>query len=89
MHKEYGCVDESPPLMSLNNDPNGDQILRLRQGDVYKEYAVNIQDENAEEYLRSLNIAYSRPVTQGCLTKVGEFHVNYTIATPWTSRLDH
>jgi hypothetical protein len=84
-HEKYGCVDESPPLLRLKNDPNGDQILRLSQGDVYKEDAVDIQDENAEEYLRSLKIAYSRPLPQGCLTKIGEFHVNYTVATPWTS----
>ena len=85
MHEKYGCVDQNPPLLRLNNDPNGDQILRLKQGDVYKEYAVEIQDENAEEYLRSLKIAYSQPLPHGCLTKIGEFHVNYTVATPWTS----
>lgn len=71
--------------MRLKNDPNGDQILRLKQGDVYKEHAVDIQDENAEEYMRSLKIAYSQPLPHGCLTKIGEFHVNYTVATPWTS----
>jgi hypothetical protein len=85
MHEVYGCVDESPPLLRLKNDPDQDQILRLKQGDDYKEYAVDIQDENAEEYLRSLKIAYSQPLPQGCLTKIGEFHVNYTVATPWTS----
>ena len=85
MHKKYGCVDESPPTMKLRNDPNGDQTLRLKQGDIYTEEAVDIQDENAEEYMRSLKIAYSIPMPYGCLTKVGEFHVNYTIATPWTS----
>lgn len=83
IHEKYGCVDQNPPLLRLNNDPNGDQILRLKQGDVYKEYAVEIQDENAEEYLRSLKIAYSQPLPHGCLTKIGEFHVNYTVAMPW------
>ena len=85
MHEKYGCVDESPPLMKLRNDPNGDHILRLKQGDIYTEDAVDIQDANAEEYMRSLKIAYSIPMPYGCLTRVGEFHVNYTIATPWTS----
>lgn len=85
LHEKYGCVDESPPVLRLKNDPNGDQILRLKQGDVYKEHAVEIQDENAEEYLRSLKIAYSQPLPSGCLTKIGEFHVNYTVATPWTA----
>lgn len=85
MHETYGCVDESPPFMKLKHDPYGDQTLRLKQGDVYKEYFVDIQDENAEEYLRSLKIAYSRPMPYGCLTEIGEFHVNYTVATPWTS----
>ena len=85
MHETYGCVGESPPLMKLKHDPHGDQTLRLKQGDVYKEYFVDIQDENAEEYLRSLKIAYSIPMPYGCLVDIGEFHVNYTVATPWTS----
>ena len=84
-HEKYGCVDESPPLLRLKHDINGDHTLRLKQGDVYQEYAVDIQDENAEEYLRSLKITYSQPLPQGCLTRMGEFHVNYTVATPWTS----
>lgn len=84
-HEKFGCVDEQPPLLRLKSDPNGDQTLRLKQGDTYKEYAVEIQDENAEEYLRSLKIAYSQPLPSGCLTQIGEFHVNYTVATPWTS----
>lgn len=71
--------------MRLKHDLNDDHVLRLKQGDVYKEYAVDIQDENAEEYLRSLKIAYSQPIPYGCLTQIGEFHVNYTVATPWTS----
>jgi EGF domain len=84
-HDTYGCVDEEPPVIQLKHDPNNDKILRLRQGDTYTEYAVNIQDENAEEYLRSLKIAYSQPLPANkCFTKVGEFHVNYTVATPWT-----
>jgi len=84
-HPKYGCVDESPPELRLRHDPRGDGILRLKQGDVYQEYAVDILDENAEEYLRSLKIAYSQPLPHGCLTTIGEFHVNYTVATPWTS----
>lgn len=82
---EYGCVDETPPVMKLRHDPDGNGTLRLKQGDVYKEYAVDIVDDNAEEYLRSLRISYSKPLPPGCLTKIGEFHVNYTVATPWTS----
>lgn len=84
-HEKYGCVDESPPLLKLKHDPNGDQVLRLKQGDVYYEYAVEVQDANPEEYLRSLKIAYSQPLPHGCFTKIGEFHVNYTVKTPWTS----
>jgi hypothetical protein len=84
-HEKFGCVDESPPILRLKSDPDGDRILRLKQGDVYKEFAVEIQDENSEEYLRSLKIAYSKPLPSGCLTEIGEFHVNYTVATPWTS----
>jgi hypothetical protein len=85
MHDTYGCVDESPPLIKLKHDPYGDQTLRLKQGDVYKEYMVEIEDANAEEYMRSLKIDYSIPMPYGCLTEIGEFHVNYTVATPWTS----
>ena len=85
MHEKYGCVDEKPPVLRLKNDPNRDGIMRLKQGDFYKEYAVEIQDENAEEYMRSLKIAYSRPIPHGCLAEIGEFYVNYTVATPWTT----
>lgn len=85
LHDKYGCVDESPPTLRLKNDPRGDGILRLKQGDFYQEYAVDILDENAEEYLRSLKVSYSHPLPQGCLVEIGEFHVDYTVATPWTS----
>ena len=84
-HEEFGCVDESPPKLRLNNDPNGDGVLRLKQGDFYQESAVEILDSNAEEYLRSLKVSYSHPLPQGCLAKMGEFRVDYTVATPWTS----
>ncbi|CAB9515142.1 latent transforming growth factor beta binding protein 2 [Seminavis robusta] len=83
-HETYGCVDERPPELKLNEDPYNDKTLRLKQGDVYKEHGVRIADANAEDYERMLKISYSAPVTHGCLTEVGEFHVNYTIKTPWT-----
>ena len=79
----YGCVDESPPVLKLR--PVDGQVMKLKQGDFYKEHAVDIVDENAEEYLRSLRISYSKPLPPGCLFEMGEFHVNYTVATPWTS----
>ena len=81
----YGCVDGSPPILKLRHDPNHDGITRLTQGDNYKEYAVDIIDDNAEDYLRSLKITYSRPLPPGCLAHIGSFHVNYTVATPWTT----
>jgi hypothetical protein len=84
-HEKYGCVDVHPPTLKLRNDHNGDRSLRLKQGDDYREYMVDIIDENAEDYLRSLKISYSKPLPPGCLTEVGEFHVNYTVATPWTT----
>lgn len=84
-HNEYGCVDEVPPVLQLINDINNDQTLHLYQGDMYTEYAVTIHDDNAEEYLRTLKIAYSQSLPQSkCFIKIGQFHVNYTIATPWT-----
>jgi hypothetical protein len=83
--ENFGCVDESRLNLKLKHDVKGDGITRLKQGDSYKEYGVDVIDENAEDYLRSLKIAYSRPLPPGCLVDMGSFHVNYTIATPWTS----
>lgn len=82
-HETYGCVDENPPTLKLRHDPNNDKTLRLKQGDEYREYLVDIVDDNAEEYMRSLKVSYSQPLPPGCLTQVGEFHVNYTVAMPW------
>eukprot|EP00934_Nitzschia_sp_Nitz4_P001950 Nitzschia sp. Nitz4//scaffold76_size158648//60033//68082//NITZ4_002544-RA/size158648-processed-gene-0.238-mRNA-1//1//CDS//3329557839//1950//frame0 len=82
-HEKYGCVDENPPTLKLRHDPHGDRTLRLKQGDEYREYMVDIVDDNAEEYMRSLKVSYSQPLPPGCLTQVGEFHVNYTVAMPW------
>ncbi len=85
--KSYTSIrsSESPPLLQLRHDEHGDGITRLRQGDSYKEYAVDVIDDNAEDYLRSLKIAYSRPLPPGCLAEMGSFQVNYTVATPWTN----
>ena len=84
----YGCVDENPPILHLKPDPTHTDpktgITRLSQGDKYVEYGVDVDDKNAEEYLRSLKMTYSRPLPQGCLLEMGEFYVNYTVATPWT-----
>ena len=84
MHETYGCVDETPPTLRLNEDPRNDKTLRLKQGDFYEEYGVKILDANAEDYHRNLRISYSDPLPQGCLYKIGEFTVNYTVSTPWT-----
>jgi len=81
----FGCVDESPPTLKLRHDEDNDGITYLKQGDKYKEYAVDVIDENAEDYKRSLKIAYSRPLPEGCETKIGSFQVNYTVAMPWTN----
>ena len=84
-HDEYGCVDINPPTLKLRHEPQGDKTLRLKQGDEYREYMVDIVDDNAEDYLRSLKVTYSRPLPPGCLTAIGEFHVNYTVAMPWAT----
>lgn len=88
----YGCVDEHPPGLTLrySSHPNSKfdterSIEYLTQGDRYEEYGVDVIDDNAEEYLRSLKITYSRPLPQGCLLDMGEFYVDYTVATPWTT----
>lgn len=82
-HETYGCVDQNPPTLKLRNDPKGDKTLRLKQGDEYREYMVDIVDDNAEDYLRSLKVSYSKPLPPGCLTQIGEFTVKYTVAMPW------
>ena len=86
---EYGCVDENPPVLHIRpypgrTDEKDPSITRLTQGDKYEEHGVDIIDENAEEYLRTLQISYNRPLPQGCLLEMGRFEVNYTVATPWT-----
>lgn len=81
----WGCVDETPPLLKLRHDPETNGINRIKQGDRYEEHAVDIDDDNAEQYARQLKITYSRPLPPGCLTHIGQFHVNYTVATPWTN----
>lgn len=81
----FGCVDEKPPILKLRHDSRKDGITRLKQGDSYKEYAVDVIDDNAEDYLRSLKIAYSRPLPPGCLADMGEFTVNYSVAMPWAN----
>mmetsp|Transcript_52100 Transcript_52100/g.125807 ORF Transcript_52100/g.125807 Transcript_52100/m.125807 type:complete len:930 (+) Transcript_52100:143-2932(+) len=83
--ENYGCVDSNPPKMKLLNDPHGDGVMRLKQGDEYKESMVEIVDANAEDYQRSLKVAYSKPLPPGCLTSIGEFTVTYTISLPWAS----
>ena len=81
---EHGCVDETPPTLKLRCDPNNDGVMKLKQGDNYEECAVDIMDDNAEDLARTLKIAYSEPLPSGCLRKMGSFHVNYSVATPWT-----
>ena len=82
---KYGCVDLTPPTLQLRCDSNNRGLNTLKRGDVYEECAVDILDENAEEYARNLKISYSRPLSPGrCLTDLGTFTVNYTVATPWT-----
>lgn len=84
--EKFGCVDLTPPRLKLRCDDNNDGLMVLKRGDLYTECAVDILDENAEEYARNLKIAYSRPMSPGkCLAEMGTFTVNYTVATPWTS----
>ena len=86
-HAEYGCIDKTPPKLQLKCDPNKSGISIYHQGDQYRECAVDIVDENAEDYYRSLQIDYNRmyqPLGH-CLTDVGTYSVKYTVATPWTT----
>jgi len=50
---DYGCVDESPPILTLRPDPThpfdpNTGITHLSQGDRYEEYGVDVVDDNAE-----------------------------------------
>eukprot|EP00804_Cyclotella_cryptica_P014414 CCRYP_004765-RB/>CCRYP_004765-RB protein AED:0.06 eAED:0.06 QI:568/1/1/1/0.66/0.5/4/954/956 len=86
----YGCIDEHPPVLHIrpypgHTDDRDASVTRLSQGDRYEEHGVDIIDDNAEEYFRSLRISYSKPLPQGCLLEIGQFDVNYTVATPWTT----
>ena len=82
----YGCVDETPPILKVRqgSDRESSDVTYLTQGNRYEELGVDIVDDNAEEYHRSLKISYSRPLPQGCLLEMAEFYVDYTVATPWT-----
>jgi len=46
--------------------------------------AVEVLDENSEEYKRNLNIDYSSPHLGTCGRPIGTYFVNYSIDTPWT-----
>jgi len=75
----FGCMDESLPTLRLR----GDAKMTIPQCKGYVEHGIDIDDSNAEDLQRTLRIQYSRPLG-GCLPRVGEFHVNYTVATNWT-----
>ena len=77
---KHGCVDDSPPNLILRGDP----ILKITQCDAYEELAVEVLDENSEEYKRNLNIDYSSPHLGTCGRPIGTYFVNYSIDTPWT-----
>ncbi|CAM9381123.1 unnamed protein product [Chrysoparadoxa australica] len=77
--KRFGCVDATVPVIKLV----GPKELRLKQTDAYEEEGVIIEDENAEDYTRALQIQYSRPLG-ACLGTPGKYTVEYTIQTPWT-----
>jgi len=81
----HGCVDPSPPKLALLCNEHGDNTTRLRQGQTYTECLIAIQDDNAEDIMRSLKIEYSHPILHTCLLDVGEYEVRYTVRTPWTT----
>ena len=80
----HGCVSQNPPVLKLRCDPQGDGVMRLKQGDNYEECAVDIAYDDAQDLSRNLKISYSKPLTGGCMREMGTFYVNYTVATPWT-----
>lgn len=81
-HPDYGCVDSTPPRLELRGV---DRDHRMLLGDVYKEHGVDIVDDNAEDYARSLRIRYHEAISPGkCLARPGTFPVEYAVATPWT-----
>jgi hypothetical protein len=84
---DHGCIDETPPVLVLNG-PGGssgsNSVLRLKQGDHYEEYGVTVNDNNLEDFPRTIATRYSDVLPSGCLMELGKWHVNYTMQTPWT-----
>jgi len=75
-----GCANIRLPTLRLI----GQERMSLRQCDSYYEQGVDIFNQNEETQSRAVDIEYSEPLGV-CMRKVGAFHVNYTLATPWVS----
>jgi len=81
MIEGMGCTNTKVPTLILK----GSNPLRLSQCDSYEEHGVDIVDLNEEAMSRNVDIEYSEPLGS-CLRKLGHFHVNYTLQTPWGNR---
>jgi len=73
-----GCTTTKVPTLKLK----GPIHITLHQCDSYEEFGVDIIDLNEESMSRNVEIEYSEPLGS-CMRKIGGFHVNYTLQTPW------
>lgn len=76
-----GCAQMKVPTLRLI----GPERMILKQCDSYFEQGVEIFDQNEETQTRTVDIEYSEPLGI-CMRKMGNFHVNYTLQTPWATR---
>jgi hypothetical protein len=78
LDRTTACLSGSVPKIYLN----GPNPLRLKQGDIYEELGVNVEDENESDDERTVKIQYSHPFGP-YFKSTGDYYVIYSIETPW------
>lgn len=77
------CISETPPRMTMR----GDRVIKLKQGDDYKERGAEINDPGITKALtRRIRVSYPDEPLGACLSNVGTFTVNYQLED-WSSLL--
>eukprot|EP00611_Tribonema_gayanum_P018011 TRINITY_DN3102_c0_g2_i1.p1 TRINITY_DN3102_c0_g2~~TRINITY_DN3102_c0_g2_i1.p1 ORF type:complete len:795 (-),score=168.48 TRINITY_DN3102_c0_g2_i1:496-2880(-) len=72
------CLSEKVPEILVN----GQNPLRLHQGDTYSELGVTVNDENEQDGDRTVKIQYSEPFG-AFFKKAGKYQVVYSLEVPW------
>ncbi|KAG5192061.1 hypothetical protein JKP88DRAFT_266351 [Tribonema minus] len=75
-------VGESSYKCSAKILVNGQNPLRLHQGDTYSELGVTVNDENEQDGDRTVKIQYSEPFG-AFFKKAGKYQVVYSLEVPW------